>query len=111
MPTEKDHAALPENSYPLIEDYAFISDCHCGALISRDGSVDWCCMPRFDDDSSFGRLLDWGKGGHFSICPTAPYVVSRRYLPSSEERRVGKECRMRSTYMPCKHVHPAHHHT
>ena len=69
--------------YPLIEDYAFISDCHCGALISRDGSVDWCCMPRFDDDSSFGRLLDWEKGGHCSVAPTAPYVTSRRYLPGT----------------------------
>ncbi len=83
MPSPNNEDFLRNTSYPLIEDYAFISDCHCGALISRDGSVDWCCMPRFDDDSSFGRLLDWRKGGHFSICPTAPYAVSRRYLPGT----------------------------
>jgi GH15 family glucan-1,4-alpha-glucosidase len=78
-----DKPRWPDTPYPRIEDYAFISDCHCGALISRDGSIDWCCMPRFDDDSSFGRLVDWEKGGHCSIAPTVQYVSSRRYLPGT----------------------------
>lgn len=83
MVNKRDNARRPATTYPPIEDYAFISDCHCGALISRDGSVDWCCMPRFDDDSSFGRLLDWEKGGHCSITPADAYRVSRRYLPGT----------------------------
>ena len=49
--------------YPPIADYAFLSDCHSVALVSRDGSVDWCCMPRMDSGSLFGRLLDWDNGG------------------------------------------------
>jgi GH15 family glucan-1,4-alpha-glucosidase len=66
--------------YPDIADYALIGDCHTAALISRAGSVDWCCLPRFDSDSCFGRLLDWQKGGHFIITPKGKAEVSREYL-------------------------------
>jgi GH15 family glucan-1,4-alpha-glucosidase len=66
--------------YPPISDYALIGDCHTAALISRAGSVDWCCLPRFDSDSCFGRLLDWQQGGHFSITPTEKAAVRREYL-------------------------------
>lgn len=70
--------------YPPIGDYAMLSDCHCAALVSRSGSVDWCCMPRIDDDSLFGRLLDWNKGGYCAITPTDPdYETSRRYIPGT----------------------------
>lgn len=73
-----------QGSYPPIADYAFISDCHCTALVSRTGSVDWCCMPRVDSDSCFGRLLDWKEGGYCAISPTdANHVVTRRYLPDT----------------------------
>lgn len=73
-----------DTPYPPIGDYAMISDCHCVALVSRSGSVDWCCMPRLDSDSLFGRLLDWNKGGFFSIAPTDEgYTSSRRYLPDT----------------------------
>ena len=72
------HEMTPESIYPPIADYAMISDCHCSALISRAGSVDWCCMPRIDDDSCFGRLLDWNKGGFCAITPTAGNYVSTR---------------------------------
>lgn len=74
-------AAVPIPRYPAIADYALVSDCHCCALVSRFGSIDWCCMPRLDDDSCFGRILDWDKGGHCSIAPHAgPYDSSRRYV-------------------------------
>ncbi|MBS0421567.1 MAG: glycoside hydrolase family 15 protein [Proteobacteria bacterium] len=66
--------------YPPISDYALIGDCHSAALISRAGSIDWCCLPRFDSDSCFGRLLDWQHGGHFSITPQGKAAVHRQYL-------------------------------
>jgi len=73
-----------EISYPPIADYALISDCHCSALVSRYGSVDWSCMPRVDSDSCFGRLLDWCKGGYCLIAPVGDGgAASRRYLPGS----------------------------
>lgn len=68
-----------EERYPPIRDYALIGDCHSSALISRDGSVDWCCFHRFDARPVFSRLLDWDKGGHFSIAPVFDYKVTRRY--------------------------------
>jgi GH15 family glucan-1,4-alpha-glucosidase len=62
-----------------IGDYALVSDCHSAALISRAGSVDWLCRPRFDSPSVFGRLLD-PSAGHFSISPAGAFESSRRYL-------------------------------
>ncbi|HMC05957.1 MAG TPA: glycoside hydrolase family 15 protein [Solirubrobacterales bacterium] len=55
--------------YPPIADYGLISDCHAGALVSRSGSIDWCCAPRFDSGACFARLLDWEDGGFCSVEP------------------------------------------
>ena len=65
-----------------IEAYALLSDCHTAALVSRDGSVDWLCFPRFDAPSTFGRLLD-DDAGHWHIRPTADFEAERRYLERS----------------------------
>lgn len=65
---------------PAISDYAVIGDCRSAALISRRGSVDWLCWPRFDSPSIFGALLDAGRGGHFSVSPTGGFTAVRRYV-------------------------------
>jgi GH15 family glucan-1,4-alpha-glucosidase len=66
------------DSLPIGE-YALLSDCRSAALVSRDGSVDWLCFPRFDGPSVFCRLLD-PAGGHFAIRPAGEFHVSRRYV-------------------------------
>jgi alpha,alpha-trehalase len=62
-----------------IADHALISDCHSAALVTREGSIDWLCWPRFDSPSVFARILD-DDGGHWSICPRGAAQSSRRYL-------------------------------
>jgi alpha,alpha-trehalase len=65
-----------------IGDYAMLSDCSSAALVGTDGSIDWLCLPRFDSPALFSRLLD-PDAGHFSIAPTAPYTVTRAYVPGT----------------------------
>ena len=67
--------------YPPIGDYGLISDMHSCALVSKAGSIDWCCFPRFDSPAVFSRILDWQKGGYFQVAPPEVRSVSRRYLP------------------------------
>jgi alpha,alpha-trehalase len=62
-----------------IADYALLSDRHSAALVSRAGSIDWLCFPRFDSPSTFGRLLD-DEAGHWSIWAPGATQVTRRYL-------------------------------
>jgi GH15 family glucan-1,4-alpha-glucosidase len=63
----------------VIEDLGFLSDCASAALVGRDGSVDWWCVPRFDSPSLFGRLLG-PDAGHWTLRPVAVSTVDRRYL-------------------------------
>jgi len=65
-----------------IGDYALLSDCRSAALVSRAGSVDWLCFPRFDAPAVFARLLDPGAG-HFAITPAGEFQASRAYADQS----------------------------
>jgi GH15 family glucan-1,4-alpha-glucosidase len=67
-----------------IEDYALIGNCLSGALVGRDGSIDWLCLPRFDSSALFAALLGDDSHGRWRIAPTdAGYQVRRRYRGES----------------------------
>src|SRR5205814_8466870 len=61
-----------------IEDYAFLSDTHAGALVGRDGSVDWLCFPRFDSGACFAALLGDRKNGRWAFTPKDKITGTRR---------------------------------
>jgi GH15 family glucan-1,4-alpha-glucosidase len=75
-------AAAP-SPFPPIADYAFLSNCHTGALVAPDGSLDWLCIPRFDSPSIFGTLLD-RQAGTFRFGPFGiNHPTQRHYEPGT----------------------------
>lgn len=66
-----------------IEDYAVIGDCRTAALVSRNGSIDWFCCPRFDSEACFAALLGAREHGRWSIAPRGQARVTRRYRPNT----------------------------
>jgi GH15 family glucan-1,4-alpha-glucosidase len=81
-PTMPQSAAAP-SPFPPIANYAFLSNCHTGALIAPDGAIDWLCVPRFDSPSVFGTLLD-RQAGAFRFAPFGINVPSARvYEPGT----------------------------
>ncbi len=65
-----------------IAEYAFLSDGSSASLVSREGSIDWLCLPRFDSPAVFARILD-PHAGHWSIRPVTSFGVERCYLPGT----------------------------
>jgi GH15 family glucan-1,4-alpha-glucosidase len=75
-------AAAP-SPFPPIADYAFLSDCHTGALVAPDGAIDWLCFPSFDAPSVFGNLLD-RQAGFFRFAPIGiHHPTARVYEPGT----------------------------
>jgi GH15 family glucan-1,4-alpha-glucosidase len=70
-------------SYQPIEHYGVIGDMRTAALVGKDGSIDWCCLPHFDSPSVFAKILDDRKGGFFSLAPIAECEVKQMYLPNT----------------------------
>src|SRR4051812_29527642 len=67
-------------SQSRIEDYGFLSDTQTGALVSREGSIDWLCFPRFDSAACFAALLGEASNGRWLLQPTAKiHKIERRY--------------------------------
>ncbi|QCB94487.1 glycoside hydrolase family 15 protein [Cellulomonas shaoxiangyii] len=66
-----------------LEDYALLSDLSTGPLVSRDGSIDWLCLPRFDSPAVFSALLGGPDDGRWRLSAVDGEVVERRYLPQT----------------------------
>jgi alpha,alpha-trehalase len=80
---EKVQSAAAPSPFPPIADYAFLSNCHTGALIAPDGAVSWLCVPRFDAPSVFGSLLD-RQAGYFRLGPFGiNHPTAREYEPGT----------------------------
>lgn len=77
--------------YHKIEDYALIGDSCAAGLVSKYGSLDWCCIPNFNSPSIFSALLDDRIGGRFSIHPSAEFTSSQSYLEDTNVVRTSFE--------------------
>jgi GH15 family glucan-1,4-alpha-glucosidase len=67
---------------PPIANYGLLADCSSAALVDRDGSIDWLCLPRYDSDAVHARILDT-DAGHWSLRPARSFTSERRYLPGT----------------------------
>jgi GH15 family glucan-1,4-alpha-glucosidase len=94
------------DGYTPIDRYGVIGNLRTVALISRSGSIDWCCQPRMDSPSVFGAILDRRRGGRFRICPTDGSVGDQEYLGDTNVLRtrfeVGGGVVLLTDFMPLR---------
>src|SRR5690349_25127485 len=77
------HGPIGSSPFPPIAEYAFLSDCEVMALVAPSGNVEWMCLPRLDQPSVFGALLDRDAGA-FRLGPADVHVPAARwYLPGT----------------------------
>src|ERR671935_698529 len=82
IPHPAEAAAGAAGAFKPIADYGLLADCNSSALVDRDGSIDWLCLPRYDSDAVFARILG-ANAGHWSIRPAGTFTAQRRYLPGT----------------------------
>jgi GH15 family glucan-1,4-alpha-glucosidase len=78
-PTPDIGAAIGGEGFQPIASYGLLADCNSAALVDRDGSIGWLCLPRYDSPAVFAQILD-PAGGHWRIRPTGEYSSDRRYV-------------------------------
>ncbi len=95
-------------TYNKISDYGIIGNMNSAALVSIDGSIDWCCLPRFDSPAVFAALLDDEKGGRFQIKPPGQYRSSHAYISDSNVLQTTFETdegtAILTDFMPCYRI-------
>ena len=103
--------SVPSLAMPAaIGDYALIGDCETAALVSKDGSIDWLCLPRFDSPACFAALLGTPENGRWQLRPKAKARIVRRYRPHTlvlETDFQTSEGKVTLTdFMPLREAHP-----
>lgn len=89
---------MHENGKRNISDYSLIGNCRSAALVSKYGSIDWCCLPDFHSSSIFAAILDNDIGGYFSIHPVSTFRSNQHYIENTNivenyfENEEGKVC-------------------
>jgi len=104
---------MREEAYLPLEDYGLVGDGRGSALVSRDGSIDWLCVPRFDSPSLFGRILDHERGGFWQLAPAAQASSTFAYrdrtaILETEHRTSAGLLRVSDCFLPAfGHRNPA----
>jgi GH15 family glucan-1,4-alpha-glucosidase len=94
-----------KDHYKPIAGYGVIGNTKTAALVGYDGSIDWCCFPRFDSPSVFAAILDWKKGGRWCIQPSTDATSMQNYVPGTNVLRTEFESETGKAtltdFMPC----------
>ena len=92
MPHRNAETAAENETYPGIGDHAVIGNCRTAALVSREGAIDWLCLPHFSGPSLFAALLDRERGGSLSIRPRGRFETERCYVEGTNVLQTTFHC-------------------